>query len=322
MQQKALFVELVSGQLPAELVEDRRRTRILRVQDGRYANIVKGSAPYRHDPGSKVEQALWLARNRRAWRHLSQQTHPGLLRVWDRVVDTYGDEGYLCERLSVFSLCHSDHPARRSLRSFLECGIQLAQAAGVMHTAGFVHGDLTPSNVCFDARGRPVLIDYEMSVRVGQVFSLRKHGSAAKRIYATPSCCSPEQALCELAAPASDVFCIGLTLLSWLSERFGVDGTYRNQSINESLRLCSRAEYPYWELVEERVTHPDVLCVLQKCIELVPVDRYECGNQLAQDFEKLLCHIPSEDLDLPLALPRKFFAPASAKNSTFSLDHL
>lgn len=214
---EGLWVESSRGRLRARLMSDRLRSVILSVEDGQVARIMKGSCRVREDPHVDRELAVWLARNRRSWEHLRAQTHPGLLRVGERVVDNYGDEGYLCQRLTVRDPEDPLHPARSSLRDFLRCAIRLSRAVGVMHRAGYVHGDITPANVCFHD-GLPVLIDFETmaSVSGGAQDARDRHACC------TPHCCSPEQAMSEPVTPASDVYCLGLTLLSWISERSGV----------------------------------------------------------------------------------------------------
>lgn len=295
MEGEAIWVETSNGRLEAQLVSDRPRSRILRV-DGQIAKIVKGSSRVREDPLADRELAIWLARNRRSWKHLRKQTHPGLLRVGDRVVDNHGDEGYLCQDLTVYALEDPVHPARSSLRGFLQCAIQLSRAVGVMHRAGFVHGDITPSNVCF-YNGLPVLIDFEMTVRIGQYVSIEAEDTHYRTICCTPDCCSPEQVMRERVTPASDVYCLGLTLLSWISERFGVGHAYFGQTIHQSMWLCLRADYPHWNVIEARVREPAVIDVLMRAIQLVPCERYAHADQLAEALEALLESLSEESLD-------------------------
>ena len=293
-----LWVETPRERLRARLISDRQRSRILSVED-RVAKIVKGSARVRENPLVDRELAVWLSRSRRSWNQLSKQTHPGLLRVGDRVVDNYGDEGYLCQNLTVYELEDPLHPARVSLRDFLRCAIQLSRAVGVMHREGFVHGDITPSNVCFH-HDLPVLIDFEMMVKFGQFVSVEAEDSQHQEICCTPPCCSPEQVLRERVTFSADVFCLGLTFLSWISERFGVGYAYLGQTIRDSMEMCARAEYPHWDVIETRLEESAVIDVLTRAIELVPCDRYANADHLAEELEALLRTLPDESLDQPL----------------------
>lgn len=288
-----LYVVLPDGgRANAELVREKERNRILRLEDGRYATIVRGGR----------RAGLWTIRNLYAWIFLKERDHPGLLRVGDRVVDSFGDEGYLCEGHNVFELRAHDHPARRTLRDFLHCAVRLAEAAGEVHKENFVHGDITPGNVCFDAQGLPVLIDFEMMVPSGGYLCFDVEGMGRTfRIFATPSCCSPEHVLVEPVTPMSDVYCLGLTLCSWISGRFGVKGAYRGQCSRDSYGMCERAEYPHWEVVENRIDDWRLVSVLRRALELVPQDRYHDGHDLAAAFRRVLECLPASALERPLA---------------------
>lgn len=320
MQVSDYQVQTLEGWRHATLVHDRERSRVLLLEGGKdYAKLVKGSACVREDPGANRELAVWLARSRRSWEHLRQQTHPGLLRVGERVIDNYGDEGYLCQALTVHELDDPQHPARRNLRAFLECAIQLSRAVGVMHRAGFVHGDITPGNVCF-YQERPVLIDFEMTVKIGQYVSVEARDPHYRKICCTPECCSPEQILRRPVTPASDVYCLGLTLLSWASKVFGVADAFPKQSTRDSMGLCARADYPHWDVVETRLKEADVISVLGRAIQLVPWDRYPNGDSLAEDLEGVLEELPDGALAQSLD-EGSASALDSSNNLTFCLEH-
>lgn len=258
------WVQTPRERLRARLMSDRLRSVILSVEDGQVARIMKGSARVRENPRADRELAVCLARDRESWTYLRKQTYPGLLRMGDRVVDNHGDEGYLCQRLTVREPEDLLHPARSSLRDFLRCAIQLSRAVGVLHRTGYVHGDITPANVCFHD-GLPVLIDFETTFRGGPSVGGKGHADNHHVCY-TPNCCSPEQVMFERITPASDVYCLGLTFLSWISQRFGVGHAYFGQTIYQSMDLCARAEYPHWEVVVARVQEPDLIALLRRTI--------------------------------------------------------
>lgn len=300
----------------ARLVRDRPRSRILAVQGGSYAKIVKDSKTVRENPRTNPAAATWLHRNRRAWEHLRHQTHPGLLRVGHRVLDGNGDEGYLCEALDVFNPSDHPHPARRSLGTFLTCVGQLAEAAGIMHDHGFVHSDITPANVCFK-HGLPVLIDYEMTVRVGQSLHLFD-APDTQAVCITPTCCAPEQTICEGLTPATDVYGIALTALSWLTKWFGVQGAIEPQSELQSLGLCARGHYPHWDLVESLLTHEPLIEVFRQCMKVSPDQRIQTGTQLAQTLQEVAAQIPKQRLGEPILSPMERTNPQ--ENGTISIQ--
>lgn len=80
-------------------------------------------------------------------------------------------------------------------------GSHLASAIAYLHSEGWLHLDLKPSNVISDA-GHAKVIDLSLARRPGRV----------PRGVGTSQYLSPEQARGELAGPAADVWGIGATL--------------------------------------------------------------------------------------------------------------
>lgn len=80
----------------------------------------------------------------------------------------------------------------------------MAHTVGLLHEGGVVHGDLSPSNIGFDAVGRPVLLDLGVSSVIG---TPREH------VYGTPGFVAPEIAAGGPPSAASDVYALGA--LGW-----------------------------------------------------------------------------------------------------------
>ena len=282
-----VHVEEQAEAVPATILHERRYCRIYALANGWLAKVVKGSGNQANVPRAMRAQVMaWLARSLMAWDRLTRHSHPGLLRVFAMVSDHEGNHGYACERLTVFELEDERHPARETLGAFLRAGIRLAQASGALHRGGIVHGDITPSNVCW-RDGLPVLIDLEMSVNYREERSLDPDDSQ-ERIEATPACCAPEQVLMVARTPSTDVYCCALTLLSWATGIMGVTGTYWEQTLEQTFELCVCAEYPHWELARARIREPMVLDVLERALSLVPCDRQEDGDVLARQLQACL----------------------------------
>lgn len=289
------FVKTSRGDvIGTQVVSVRDRHIILRTQDNRAAKIVIGSWDRSLANLDSIKARARRIRNHAEWRYLRSKKHPGLLMVDDRVRDKKGDEGYLCEWLDA-PYWQDAHPLASSLGTYLRGAIVLAHAAGELHRDGFIHGDITPTNVCL--RGAvPVLVDYEMSIRIGQYLS-DNPGRPGHMINATPACCSPEQ-ICGLPIfPESDVFCIGLTLLSWVSGKFGVWD--QGQTPCGATGLCERAMYPHWGIVRERLDER-LVEILRKAISHRPRDRFANGHDLALALETALGDMTDDELARPL----------------------
>ncbi|MBK8251921.1 MAG: protein kinase [Polyangiaceae bacterium] len=114
-----------------------------------------------------------------------------------------------------------DLAKRRAAQSVTE-GIEIARqaAAGLaaIHQAGYVHGDIKPSNVVVsnvDGRVHVTLIDLGVARKVGVI-----DPATRGLIIGTPSYMSPEQARGEdVILPASDLFSLGIVLYELLAGR-------------------------------------------------------------------------------------------------------
>lgn len=92
---------------------------------------------------------------------------------------------------------------------------RLARVLGSCHAEGVVHGDLTPSNVLFDASGRPSLADFGLS-------ALGEELPPAPGL--TPRFAAPERRDGTPPTPAGDVYALGATMRWWLLEDRADDG--------------------------------------------------------------------------------------------------
>jgi serine/threonine protein kinase len=87
---------------------------------------------------------------------------------------------------------------------------QVSQALATLHDAGWVHGDVKPSNVIIGSHGHVTLIDMGFAARV--------HTLAGSHFRGTPEFSAPESLAGDLAAlPSMDMFSVGRMLWHWLS---------------------------------------------------------------------------------------------------------
>jgi len=110
-----------------------------------------------------------------------------------------------------------------------------AEALESIHRVGLVHRDLKPGNVLVDADG-PKVIDFGLA-RVDD----NPHRTGGGTVMGTPSFMAPEQATGEHeVGPASDMFCLGATLL------FAATGLppYRAKNSTEAIFMLMTGEKP------------------------------------------------------------------------------
>lgn len=140
-------------------------------------------------------------------------------------------------------------------------GREIAEALAVIHARGIVHRDVKPSNILLrppahtGERARATLADFGIAALVGSTRVTR-----ADTVIGTAAYLSPEQARGMPAAPASDVYSLGLVLLEALTGRRPFGGRTPHEAL--AARLVSPPEIPEpvpaaWRALLSRMTAID-----------------------------------------------------------------
>lgn len=171
------------------------------------------------------EDAVYLVWNHRAWCPMACKVyarssdarreaavlgaleHPNIVRGLGA-----GSSGYLLMEYldgpTLKQLIQSRKEGRLSLPNAMRVGIYLGSALIHMHSRGYLHLDVKPSNVVI-YRGRPVLFDLGTARPCSQ--------PQLKSSIGTDFYMSPEQCERGQVSPASDVFALGVTLYQMLA---------------------------------------------------------------------------------------------------------
>jgi eukaryotic-like serine/threonine-protein kinase len=173
----------------------------------------------------------------------------------------------------------------------LHLAVQLADALAHSHGRGIYHRDLKPSNVLMTPEGRPVLLDFNLSVDARL---------AAWKVGGTLPYMAPEE-LANLTRqeerspahrydPRSDIFSLGVIVYELLAGRLPFGAIPRDCPLEEAARRLRRQQAGGPKPIRElngRVDRP-LARLVENCLAFEPDRRPETAAQLAAAFRREL----------------------------------
>jgi len=163
---------------------------------------------------------------------------------------------------------------------------QLAEGLQHAHAKGILHRDLKPANVLLTEDGQPMILDFNLAAEA--------EDSLATDVIAggTLPYMSPEQIASidsfRSVNVASDVYSLGVILFELLTGRLPF-------SKNEGDRKAMIAERWAASIVPRRIVprlSVDAESVIQKCLAPDPAHRYQTAQELSDDLDRHLHHLP------------------------------
>jgi len=190
-------------------------SRVYLVSDG---TVVKALKLFRKDHAARAERELVIG---------SLLDHPHLNPV-DGPMTVDGAPGVIMPLVAGVRL--TDWVGRGQSRSAVLATLAgVADALAYLHAADIVHRDVKPENVLVDKTGHAMLLDFDLSARVG--------ADEPAVVAGTIAYLSPEQARAERPAPSADLYGFGAMLYQALTGQVPFTG-----SVAEVLRAHAAAE--------------------------------------------------------------------------------
>jgi eukaryotic-like serine/threonine-protein kinase len=166
---------------------------------------------------------------------------------------------------------------------------QLADALAYAHGRGICHRDLKPSNVLMTPDGRPLLLDFNLSV--DQEFSTAKIGGTVPFMAPEELAAIADQSQSSVRHrydPRSDVFSLGVVIYELLTGKlpFGPipEGHSLQETAKELYHLRKEGIHPlrnYNNQVDNRLAH-----IVEQCLAFEPDQRPETAQKLADALHK------------------------------------
>jgi len=137
--------------------------------------------------------------------------------------------------------------------------LTLAQA----HSAGVIHGDISPANILFGESGQPLLADFGMA-------ALRGGGEGALGLVGfTPAYAAPERFRGGPPDQASDVFALAATLWHW-EYSHPPRASFAELRSNDSEMSATQRDWMLGALSELPTDRPDALTVAESLSGRLP----------------------------------------------------
>ena len=204
----------------------------------------------------------------------------GITGSWPYVVLEYLSTGDLRRRMA------DGLPTEAALRITQ----QIAQALVDVHAGGFAHMDLKPENIFFRRDGSLVIIDFNISTRIGGVTKNRISG----KVMGSPFYMSPEQGRGVPVDGRSDLYSAGVILFEMLTGERPFSGENSAQVIFNHLH----EEIP---LLPKRIRH--LQAIVDRLLAKEPEERFSSATELAEVLEHLLSRDATNAADVASSAP-------------------
>ncbi len=204
--------------------------------------------------------------------------HPGIVPVFD-VGEDQGAPFLVMEFVEGRTLADAIKKGERfTLDRVCEIGQQIAEALGYAHRQGVIHRDIKPANILMTSKEvygseRPRITDFGIAKLASSDIT------TTGQLLGTPSFMPPEQFTGSPIDGRADLFSLGVILYSLATGEQPFPG--------ETMTAVSY-KVVYTEPIPPAKLNPAVPArvenVILKCLAKSPADRYQTGEELAQDL--------------------------------------
>src|SRR5437773_3582770 len=263
-------------------------------------------------PKDFVADADRLRRFEQEVKTLATLNHPNVLTIHDAGVHEVGP--YLVsELLEGKTLREEMNGGALSVRKATDYALQIAHGLAAAHSKGIIHRDLKPENIFVTRDRRLKILDFGLAklrnpspaLRAPSPLGGERDGVSGEGgtiridadaiinttepgiVLGTPAYMSPEQVRGERADHRADIFAFGCVLYEMLSGA----RAFRRSTPVESMNAVLSDDPPELSAANPNVP-PGLVCVVDRCLEKQPDNRFQSAKDLAFAIEVAVSGTP------------------------------
>jgi serine/threonine protein kinase len=206
--------------------------------------------------------------------------HKNIVKTFEHGLTTEGEQ-YLVQELidgmGLNFMIETNSPALEGQR--ISILVQLAEALGHLHKAGYLHRDICPRNAMVTKEGVVKLIDFGLAIPYRPEFCRPGNRTG------TPDYLAPELIKRTPTDHRVDLFALGVTAYEVFTGHLPWDKGESRKTLESHMNIPGRDPREYKPDMDEAVAE-----VLIKSIERNPADRY----RTAEDFAEALRALPEQ----------------------------
>jgi serine/threonine-protein kinase len=224
-----------------------------------------------------ARDASFVNRFRREAQAAARLNHPGIVSVYDSGTD--GETPYIVMQfiegrtLADYLASGKTIPPMKAAQVAKE----IAEALAAAHAEGVIHRDIKPANVMVTRDGKVLVMDFG----IARLISGPETAPQTSAVLGTASYLSPEQAQGQSVDARTDIYALGVVLYEMLTGRPPFTGdspmaiAYKQVNATPEAPSSVNPDVP-----------PELDAVVMRALSKNPANRYQTGQEFADDLER------------------------------------
>jgi tetratricopeptide (TPR) repeat protein/tRNA A-37 threonylcarbamoyl transferase component Bud32 len=267
-------------------------------------------------PAVTKDDHHYRARFLREARAVSMLNHPNIAAIYDYGETDEGQPFIVMELVKGPTLGDLLHEHGLTLRRAVKIIESVAEALSEAHSKGIVHRDIKPTNVVFNERNAPKVLDFGLAKQMGEDHSQATDPDARTLlatktrsgvIVGTPLYLSPEQATGSCVDQRSDIFALGALLYECIAGRPAFDG----ETVIEIVAQVIHFDAPAPSTFNPRIP-AELDRIALKALQKRPDARYQSVEELLMDLRAAHAHLEENGHMPTMVALTRFTGRASA----------